>query len=179
MKRDAATWLAMANSAERKANEWAASDEPWALANLRLYQNLMSRWLGEHYRALREEAKSEIKCPTFPFATCQRCETIACTARRLEQEVCRGNSRGKAPASRLGFHEIQQPGANTPSHGAGQKGTKMLQKIIMRVPLPMMLVAAFGGGVWGAVVPDFVSVFVVSIIWGIAVGCFWALNLTP
>lgn len=55
MKRDAKTWLAMAQWAERKADEAAASDAPWALANLRLYQNLMSQWLGEHYRAKHAE----------------------------------------------------------------------------------------------------------------------------
>lgn len=54
-KRDAKTWLAMAEWAERKANEAAASDKPWALANLRMYQNKMSEWLGEHYRAKHAE----------------------------------------------------------------------------------------------------------------------------
>lgn len=47
----------MAQWAERKADEAASSDKPWAMANLRMYQNKMSEWLGEHYRALREEAK--------------------------------------------------------------------------------------------------------------------------
>lgn len=55
-KRSSKTWLAMAEWAERKANEAAASDKPWAMANLRTYQNKMSEWLGEHYRAKREEA---------------------------------------------------------------------------------------------------------------------------
>ncbi len=41
--------------AECKANEAAASDKPWAARNLRLYQNLMSKWLGEYYRALGEQ----------------------------------------------------------------------------------------------------------------------------
>lgn len=54
MKRDSKTWLAMAQWAERKANEAAASDAPWALNNLRLYQNKMSEWLGEYYRAEQE-----------------------------------------------------------------------------------------------------------------------------
>lgn len=55
MKRDAKTWLAMAEWAERKANEAAASDKPWAMNNLRLYQGKMSEWLGEYYRAKREK----------------------------------------------------------------------------------------------------------------------------
>lgn len=50
-KRSSATWLAMAEWAERKANEAAASDKPWAMSNFRLYQNKMSEWLGEYYRA--------------------------------------------------------------------------------------------------------------------------------
>lgn len=58
MKRTAKMWLGMANVAERKANEAAASDAPWAMNNLRMYQNMMSKYLGEHYRALREEAQS-------------------------------------------------------------------------------------------------------------------------
>lgn len=36
---------------ERKANEAAASDAPWALKNLHLYQNLMSKHLGLAYAA--------------------------------------------------------------------------------------------------------------------------------
>ena len=40
--------------AERKADEAAASDAPWALRNLRLYQNMAFRFWGEHFRALRE-----------------------------------------------------------------------------------------------------------------------------
>lgn len=38
--------------AERKCAEAAASDEPWALANLRLYQNYLVRFLGEYHRTL-------------------------------------------------------------------------------------------------------------------------------
>ena len=61
MKRNSKTWLAMAQWAERKANEAAMSDEPWALNNLRLYQNLMSNYLGEYYRAKHaEELKMSI-----------------------------------------------------------------------------------------------------------------------
>lgn len=55
MKRNSKTWLAMAKWAERKANEAAASDKPWAMSNLRLYQNKMNEWLGEHYRAKHVE----------------------------------------------------------------------------------------------------------------------------
>lgn len=45
----------MAKWAERKADEAAASDKPWALRNLRLYQNLMSQWLGEALAAERRK----------------------------------------------------------------------------------------------------------------------------
>lgn len=41
--------------AERKADENAASSKPWAPRNVRLYQNLASRYWGEHYAALRAE----------------------------------------------------------------------------------------------------------------------------
>ena len=40
--------------AERKADEAAASDKPWALRNLRLYQNLASKFWGEYYKLERE-----------------------------------------------------------------------------------------------------------------------------
>ena len=39
--------------AERKCAEAAASDKPWALRNLRLYQNFASRFWGEYFEALR------------------------------------------------------------------------------------------------------------------------------
>ena len=39
--------------AERKCDEAAASNEPWALKNLRLYQNFASRFWGEYFEALR------------------------------------------------------------------------------------------------------------------------------
>lgn len=42
--------------AERKANEAAASSAPWAMRNLRLYQNFASKWWGEHYAEVRKEA---------------------------------------------------------------------------------------------------------------------------
>jgi len=41
--------------AERKADEAAESDKPWALRNLRLYQNHASRFWGEHFAAVRAE----------------------------------------------------------------------------------------------------------------------------
>lgn len=47
--------LRKAQWAERKADEAAASSAPWALGNLRLYQNLASKFWGEHFAALREE----------------------------------------------------------------------------------------------------------------------------
>lgn len=39
--------------AERKADEAAASDAPWAMRNLRLYQNFASKWWGEYYELER------------------------------------------------------------------------------------------------------------------------------
>lgn len=42
----------MAEGAAAKADFWAASDKPWALRNLRLYQGLMSKW-GREADALR------------------------------------------------------------------------------------------------------------------------------
>lgn len=41
--------------AERKANEAAASDKPWWLGNLRLYQNLADKFWGEHFKLLRDD----------------------------------------------------------------------------------------------------------------------------
>ena len=40
--------------AERKADEAAASDEPWALGNLRLYQNMAGKFWSDHYQQLRK-----------------------------------------------------------------------------------------------------------------------------
>lgn len=40
--------------AERKADEAAASDAPWAMRNLRLYQNMASKFWGECFAAERE-----------------------------------------------------------------------------------------------------------------------------
>jgi hypothetical protein len=45
----------MALWAERKADEAAASDAPWAMGNLRLYQNMASKFWHEHYTAVREK----------------------------------------------------------------------------------------------------------------------------
>lgn len=39
--------------AEAKAEEAARSDALWALGNLRTYQNMASRFWGEHYAAER------------------------------------------------------------------------------------------------------------------------------
>jgi hypothetical protein len=39
--------------AERKCAEASASDAPWALRNLRYYQNRYSAYLGEYYAACR------------------------------------------------------------------------------------------------------------------------------
>lgn len=44
---------AMALVFERKADEAAASDAPWAMGNLRLYQNKASEFWGKHFAALR------------------------------------------------------------------------------------------------------------------------------
>jgi hypothetical protein len=41
--------------AERKADEASASDAPWAMGNLRLYQNLASKYWGEHFAAVHAE----------------------------------------------------------------------------------------------------------------------------
>lgn len=46
----------MAEWAERKADEAAASDAPWAMGNLRTYQNYMSKFLGMAYAAEKQEA---------------------------------------------------------------------------------------------------------------------------
>lgn len=46
----------MAAVFERKADEAAASNEPWALGNLRLYQNKMSEFLAKAYEAERTAA---------------------------------------------------------------------------------------------------------------------------
>lgn len=40
--------------AERKCAEAAASDKPWALRNLRLYQNLASKYWSEYFSEARK-----------------------------------------------------------------------------------------------------------------------------
>jgi hypothetical protein len=45
----------MAEWAERKAEVASASPDPWAMANMRLYQNKASEFWREHYRALHAE----------------------------------------------------------------------------------------------------------------------------
>lgn len=45
----------MALWAERKADDAATSDVPWARNNLRLYQNKASDFWRSHYLALRRE----------------------------------------------------------------------------------------------------------------------------
>ena len=44
--------------AESKANEASESDMPWAIANLRLYQNLASKFWGEYYALARLELEA-------------------------------------------------------------------------------------------------------------------------
>lgn len=39
--------------AEKKCDEAAASDAPWALRNLRLYQNYASRFWAEYFAEVR------------------------------------------------------------------------------------------------------------------------------
>jgi hypothetical protein len=41
----------------------------------------------------------------------------------------------------------------------------------------MFLVAGVGGLAWFWIMPDFLSAAVVCLIWGLAVGNFWARNL--
>ena len=45
----------MAEWAERKADEAAASDKPWAMRNLRLFQNKANEFWREHYKAAHAE----------------------------------------------------------------------------------------------------------------------------
>lgn len=40
---------------ERKANEAAASDVPWAMGNLRIYQSFASEYWRKHYLAAHAE----------------------------------------------------------------------------------------------------------------------------
>jgi hypothetical protein len=51
---EAAKFERMALWAEAKADEAAASDVPWALRNLRLYQNKASEFWDKHFEAVRK-----------------------------------------------------------------------------------------------------------------------------
>ncbi len=55
-ERSADLWRRMALWAEAKVDQAAASSEPWAMNNLRLYQNKASEFWAEHYRACRAES---------------------------------------------------------------------------------------------------------------------------
>ena len=57
-ERSTATLRYMAEWAERKAEVASASPDPWSMRNMRLYQNLASKWWGEYYARLREEVRS-------------------------------------------------------------------------------------------------------------------------
>ncbi len=46
----------MAVWAENKADYWSESDKPWALRNMRLYQNYASKYWAEHFTELRKES---------------------------------------------------------------------------------------------------------------------------
>jgi hypothetical protein len=61
IERSAEHWKKMAEWAERKCNEASrfGNNEPWGEKNLRYYQNKMSEWLGEYYKALRKESKGD------------------------------------------------------------------------------------------------------------------------
>lgn len=39
--------------AEAKCDEASSSDKPWAMSNLRLYQNLASKFWDEHFQAVK------------------------------------------------------------------------------------------------------------------------------
>lgn len=54
VRRSADMLRGMAEWAEAKADEAAASDAPWALGNLRVYQNMASKYWGEHFAAARD-----------------------------------------------------------------------------------------------------------------------------
>ena len=53
-------WERMSEWAARKADFWAASDAPWALGNLRLYQSRMALW-GRYADCAR--ALADNRCP--------------------------------------------------------------------------------------------------------------------
>jgi hypothetical protein len=66
MQRSAEMWENMALWAEHKADEAAASEAPWAMGNLRTYQNCASKWWSEHYRAKRAEELARISAHATP-----------------------------------------------------------------------------------------------------------------
>lgn len=43
--------------AERKAEENANSDKPWAMRNLRYYQNCAYKWWGDYFAAIGPREK--------------------------------------------------------------------------------------------------------------------------
>lgn len=54
MQTEAQRHFGIAAVFERKADEAAASNAPWALGNLRTYQNMMSKHLALAYAAERD-----------------------------------------------------------------------------------------------------------------------------
>lgn len=47
--------------AERKADEAAGSDAPWALGNLRTYQNYASRFWSEYFAACSDANQESVR----------------------------------------------------------------------------------------------------------------------
>lgn len=52
---EAERYYKMALWAENKANIAASSDKPWAMGNLRVYQNLASRFWHQYYKTVNVE----------------------------------------------------------------------------------------------------------------------------
>ena len=77
IQRSAKTYQCMAAWAERKADEAAASGEPRWLGNVRIYQNMASKFWGEHYRALRAEESSPMECSVANCPTEPVCHAYA------------------------------------------------------------------------------------------------------
>jgi len=57
---DAEKFERMALIFERKADEAAASNAPWAVGNLRTYQNKASEFWGKHYAAARADERQQV-----------------------------------------------------------------------------------------------------------------------
>ena len=55
---DADKYRRLAKWAERKADEAAASSEPWWLGNLRVYQNMASKFWSLYYKEMRNARSS-------------------------------------------------------------------------------------------------------------------------